>query len=98
MSGKLSAVWSHIPNEGKRHRFVALLLKAVGMISGTPDYFFIWPNGGGVIEIKVGKGRLTENQMDYRQWCSDLGISHSVCRSVQEVVDQLVQWRVLDVA
>lgn len=98
IQGKLKAVWSHVPNEGKRSLFVAMVMKAIGMVPGTPDYFFAWPEGSGLIEVKSGKGRLTENQMDYRQWCADLGINHSVCRSVQEVVDQLVQWRVLDVA
>lgn len=94
---RLIAIWSHIANEGKRNRIVGAVLKAMGLISGTPDYFFIWPTGGGVIEVKAGKGKLSPLQKDYSEWCAELGIKHAVCRSAEEVFDVLAGWGVLEV-
>jgi hypothetical protein len=95
LQNRLKAIWSHVPNEGKRHVLVALVMKAMGMLPGTPDYFFIWADGGGVIEIKVGKGRMSDNQKDYKTWCYVLGVKHAVCRSLGEVTDTLTGWGIL---
>ena len=104
LSGKLRAIWCHVPNEGKRHRLVALVMKAMGMLAGTPDYFFMWENGGGLIEIKVArqgkrgplKVELSENQEHYRAWCVEQNVNHALCTSVESVVSTLTKWGVLD--
>ena len=96
ITGCLRGVWGHVANEGKRHIKVACVMKAMGLIPGTPDYFFIWNGGGGVIEIKVGKGRLSPNQVDYTAWCNHENVHHAVCRSLQEVIATLVEWGALD--
>jgi hypothetical protein len=95
LDGKLKGVWSHIANEGKRHVFVGIILRAMGLIKVTPDYFFIWEGGGGLIEIKAGKGVLSENQKHHIVWCADEKVNHAICRSVDEVLQTLVAWGAL---
>lgn len=97
LEGKLSAVWSHVPNEGKRHIKVACIMKAMGLLPGTPDYFFGWATGSGLIEIKVGEGRMSPNQKDYKLWCEHVWVKHAVCRSLGEVYDTLILWGALKV-
>ena len=92
LKGVYRGVWGHVPNEGKRHQIVAAIMKAMGMISGTPDYFFIWPGGAGVIELKFGDNKLTDNQWHYQLWCEAEGLNHAVCWSSQEAISKLTEW------
>lgn len=50
---KYQGIWFHAANEGKRHLITALIMKAMGMIAGTPDFVFIGPWGNGLIEFKA---------------------------------------------
>lgn len=95
LTGRLTAVWSHVPNEGKRHMKVACIMKAMGLLPGTPDYFFAWAGGSGLIEVKTDKGRMSENQIYYQSWCASLGVRHNVCRSLEAVHDTLAGWGIL---
>lgn len=95
LEGRLSAVWSHVPNEGKRSIKAACVMKAMGLLPGTPDFFFGWMTGSGMIELKVGKGRMSPNQKDYEAWCDHVWVKHAVCRSLGEVYDTLIAWQVL---
>lgn len=51
--GRLRGIWFAVPNEAKRHKIVALILRAMGMISGVADLVFISNNFAGVIELKT---------------------------------------------
>lgn len=89
LEGRLGAVWSHIPNEvgggrGRASEIAYAIAKAIGLIPGTPDYFFVWAGGGCVIEAKSKSGRLSDNQKDFAQWCALRGIQHRVIRSADE--------------
>lgn len=95
LDGTLKAVWNHVPNEGKRHPLVAMVMKAVGMIRGSPDYFFIWDNGGGLIEVKTPKGKLSPHQKYYQAWCQDKNVRHAVCYSAADVHATLDKWGIL---
>lgn len=98
LEGRLKAVWTHIPNEGKRHRLVALVLKAMGLLRGSPDYCFVGCVGlsGGVIEVKSSTGKMSPYQQDYAHWALMLGVRHAVCRSAAEVRATLITWGLLD--
>ena len=95
LDGRLKGVWSHIANEGKRHVFVGIILRAMGLIKGATDYFFAWQNGCGVIEVKTDAGRLTDNQLHFAAWCKHEGVPHAVCRSVEEIEVTLKRWGAL---
>lgn len=95
LQGDFRAVWLHIPNEAKRHPITALILKAMGIMTGAPDYVFCWKGGCGFIEFKSGKGKQTEWQKYFQSWCEYAGIPYVVCRSVADGTATLREWGVM---
>jgi len=80
--------WLHaIPNGGKRHKKVAIKLKAQGLKSGVLDIFLPKARQGfhGLyIEMKVGKNKLTANQADFKAEADAEGYRCEVCYSWDE--------------
>lgn len=105
LEGKLSAVWTCIPHEvgatskGKQGFNLAQAryakAKAMGLITGSADYVFVWPDGGGWIELKTKTGSLSPAQRLFRDWCVGAGVKHAVCRSCGDVSKILFEWGVL---
>lgn len=96
LTGKLTAVWHHNPNEGKRHPITGLIMRAMGMLPGVADYTFTWRGGGGHIELKTAKNTQSDYQKDYEQWCVSNGVPYVVCKTPIEGFDVLKNWGVLD--
>ena len=105
LEGKLHATWTCIPHEvgavpQKSAKFNLAQTryakaKAMGLITGSADYVFVWPNGGGWIELKSATGSLSSPQKDFRDWCRATGSNWAVCRTLDEVVENLLEWGVL---
>lgn len=60
-----TALFTHIPNEGKRTKFEQFKLKYLGTKAGVPDVMVFTPNqfnNGLAIELKAGYNKPTENQ------------------------------------
>lgn len=97
--GRLSATWTHVPHEAAgKGKFAAIYMakaKAMGLIKGSADFVFVWPNGGGWIELKTDSGRLTPEQKTFREWCKAAGSHHATCRTLEEVEAKLIEWGVL---
>lgn len=88
LEGKLSYIWFHIANEflpskQPNYSFEAKL-KHMGKIAGLPDYCFIGENGSFFIEFKSSKGRQTENQKKFEEWCRINKVPYFICRSAKE--------------
>lgn len=99
-AGTLHGVWTKIANERKCSRILGLILKAMGLLPGVPDFMFIGQWGGGLIELKIEDGRddekqLSEFQKYFRFWCYREGVRYAVCRSVEEVEAKLESWGAL---
>lgn len=92
IKGEYRGMWWHTANEGKRHAIVALILKAMGMLPGAPDFVFLWSFGSGIIELKVGKPKLQPSQEDFKQWAADSAIPHATCTSVEQALAYLRTW------
>lgn len=106
LTRRYRGIWSHIPNEGERSRLFGVLLKAMGLIPGATDYFFIWATGAGVIELKVHPETMSDTQLDYRDWCVQSGVNHACvtceadthearAKAVTEVESHLTRWGAL---
>lgn len=93
--GRFKAIWAHMPNEGKRHPFVGIILRAMGMLAGALDYWFIWETGGGVIEFKAGKNKLSEHQEYFITWCEDKKVPKAVCYTPEQGIEVLKLWGAL---
>lgn len=97
LDGTLRAVWTHPANEiaGRRSglsRIRYAIAKRMGLIDGAADYLFLWSDGSGALEAKVGSNGLQPNQMDFRWWCERNGVRHRVFTSVEEGMAALREW------
>jgi hypothetical protein len=97
LEGRLRAVWTHPANElaglppGTPRKFLirAAIARALGLITGTSDFLFLWDGGALAIEFKSKDGSLTPNQRDFRDWCELVGVPFHVVRSAPAGLDLL---------
>lgn len=100
LDGRLSAVWCHIGNEiggghGRSSQIAYSIGKALGVISGFPDYVFLWRGGCGLLEFKSGTGTLSENQRWFKAWSELSSLPYEVVRSADDGEAILRRWGVL---
>jgi hypothetical protein len=80
--------WIHAtPNGGKRNYVVAAKLKGEGVKSGVWDVHIPYPRHGApgaYIEFKAPKGKLTENQTQFRDDLAKEGYRFFVCTDAAE--------------
>lgn len=85
---QLIAVWSHIPNElagGTNNAKIRYAIaKALGMITGTADYLFLWRDGAAALEVKAARGIQSEGQKHFQVWCEMMGVPYFVVYSADE--------------
>lgn len=88
--------WFAVPNGGYRHMHTAMKLKAEGVCPGVPDLVFVLPGGRfGGLELKAEKGRLSDDQKNWRAWISAQQGWWGVAHSVDEAWGILAAWGVL---
>lgn len=99
LEGRLLAVWTHPANElagvgktvgGKfRVSVQSAIAKALGLITGTSDYLFLFRGGSIAMEFKAADGSLRSSQRDFRDWCLAMGVPFHVVRSRAEALEVL---------
>lgn len=83
----------HTPNGGARSSVEGAIFKAMGVKAGVPDLAVILPNGlAAFVELKAGKGSLTESQKAFRDRVQKLGCPWAEVRSLEEAMDLLDRW------
>lgn len=100
VSGRYVGVFSHVANESgapgsKQTILRSVKKKAMGMVPGTPDWWFLWPSGAGVIELKrhgVKEGGLSDSQKEFRDWCREDGVRWAICNKLEDVEATLIKW------
>jgi hypothetical protein len=85
--------WTAIPAGGGGRKRGGIL-KNMGYRAGTPDLLFIKDKIAYWIELKIDNNTLSEAQ---QKTCLDIGMAGCpnvvVCRSLQDVIDTLRQWK-----
>lgn len=99
-SGLLRAVWTHPANEiaGRKSGLSAIrytIAKRMGLIDGAADYLFMWEDGSGALEAKIGSNKQQHNQLDFEWWCQQNGVNYAVFRTVEEGLAKLREWGAL---
>lgn len=85
-----------IPNGGLRNARVAQQLKAEGLTPGMPDLGFAVEDGRTHwVELKNGKGSLSDYQIGIRSRLERLGHCWAMARSVDEAMEHLHKWGAL---
>jgi hypothetical protein len=84
-----------IPNGGSRHIAEAAKFVATGLRKGVPDIMLPWPCKlyfGAFIEMKVGKGKPTVEQIEWIQYLESAGYYCRICWSWEEARDCLINY------
>jgi len=97
IDGKLKAVWCAICNENSNNdnKLFGIKLQHLGKIKGAPDLIFLWDEGAGCIEFKSLKGRQTEQQKIFEEWCKYLDVKYLLVRDVAEAEIAIRKWGIL---
>lgn len=70
------AIFTHVPNEGRRTPFERFKFKHLGSKAGVPDLMIFNTNcdfNGLAIELKVGRNKPTESQIQWLEWLKQCG-------------------------
>jgi|ERR1700741_1045619 len=85
----------HVPNGGRRNPREGARFKAMGVRPGVADILLFWGfNKKAAIELKAGKNSLEDSQETFRDHWMETGGYYCVCRSLDDVIDQLKLWDV----
>ena len=97
-NGVFPAVFFHVPNEFKptKNFFAAWAIKkAIGCVSGAPDWVIIWSGGALLVELKAKKtikaalNAMSDDQCAFARLCERYGIAYETHITVKEVLDSL---------
>lgn len=90
------------PNGGNLSKTQRGKFKAMGLTAGVSDLHFLWRDGSpyeqcsypkyGVIEMKAGKGKATDEQVQFQADVDACGHYSAICWSLDEVVATLTSW------
>lgn len=69
-----------IPNGGARTQFGGAILKAEGMLAGTPD-LFLMAQPGVFIEMKTEKGKQSDEQKKFEAMALKMGYKYEIVRN-----------------
>ena len=85
----------HVPNGGSRNELEAVNLKKQGVRSGVPDLCLPVARGGyhGLyIEMKYGKNKPTEKQLEWIEDLRNEGYAVSICWGFEAVRQELEKY------
>ena len=85
-----------VPNGGSRHIAEAAKFVATGLRKGVPDIFlpvsYKMSYHGLFIEMKVGKGKTTENQKEWLEYLEKAGYYCKICYSCIEARETIIKY------
>lgn len=62
----------------------AIKLKATGLVAGVSDLIIIQPNRVLFVELKIDKGKQSDNQKEFEQIVTNLGFEYHLVRSLEQ--------------
>jgi hypothetical protein len=86
------------PNGGNLSKAQATKFKKMGLTPGVPDLHFAWfhvQNNQpmfGVIELKAGRGKTSEDQNEFLTDMAIIGHLYAVCNRADDVMQTLRRW------
>ena len=85
-----------IPNGGKRNIITASIMKAEGVRAGVADLFLAVAKSGSnglFIEMKYGKNKQSDNQLEFQKCVFNQGYSYVVCYSFDEFKEVIEKYK-----
>jgi hypothetical protein len=95
IEGRMPYVWFKVPNEysGMDKPLFGIKMWWLGRVPGCADYIFMGKEKSFCIEMKAEtknyRGKLSERQELFHQWCSRNGVPYHVCygsKQAQKIV------------
>jgi hypothetical protein len=88
LQGKMPYIWYHIANEflpsARINYSFQSKQKHMGKISGLPDYCFMSAKDSFFIEFKTIRGKQSENQKLFEEWCAMNKVDYFLCHSAKQ--------------
>lgn len=84
-----------VPNGNKRDAITGARLKQEGVKRGVPDIVIPVPRGkyhGLFIEMKVGKNKMSDFQIEYKNYLESVGYFFACCYGCEEAIDTLMKY------
>ncbi len=87
-----------VPNGGNLSKIQAAKFQKMGLTKGVPDLHFVWfdhPHNVarfGVIELKAGRGKPSEEQNVFLTDMAIIGHRYAVCNRADDVMQTLRRW------
>ena len=85
----------HVPIGGWRSRVEGAILKAIGTVAGVPDIICIFQGRVYALELKAGRGRLTDVQRLVHERLREAGADVAVAHGIDQALAQLEIWNLL---
>lgn len=92
---KPGVMWTHMPSGGMRDRVAGAKLKAMGHHAGWPDLQFVYAGTVMFLELKSGKGRISDTQLAVHQGLRNAGVTVRVAVGFEEAMATLDDWGLL---
>lgn len=73
-----------MPNGAHVSKAQAIKLKATGLVAGVSDLIIIQPNRVLFVELKIDKGKQSDNQKEFEQIVTNLGFEYHLVRSLEQ--------------
>ncbi len=91
-----AVIMAAIPNGGFRYGRTARTLKATGVKRGMTDLVFAFEKGQTAwLELKSGKGKLSDEQMGIQYRLLTLGHRHAVAFTIDQALSYISRWGLL---
>ena len=87
--------WCHLANGGWRSPIEAKILKALGVKAGAPDLLIVVDGRAHFLELKAGRGRVSDAQHECHQALCAAGAAVAVANNIDEALDLLESWQIL---
>jgi hypothetical protein len=89
------AFFFHVPLGGYRTYVEGAILKAIGTVAGVPDIICIFQGRVYALELKAGRGRLTDVQRVVHERLREAGANVAVAHGIDQALAQLERWQLL---
>jgi hypothetical protein len=93
--GRRDVVWFAVPNGEWRTPAAGARLKAEGVVAGVADIALVIGGRAFFLEFKVGRDRLSPEQLAFREAAVAAGAVYEVARSPERARDILNSWGAL---
>ena len=75
-----------VPNGGSRNAIEASNLKKQGVLAGVADLIVVKKNKVIFLELKVGKNKQSDYQLEFQKQVEDLGHKYFLCYDLDDVI------------